>query len=230
MIKFFIRFGVLMIALAWLTLPVANVATATTHWLPGDFVGDQSFTFGGASGWQVNYLWNTRQMARVGQEFTPTLAALNVVNLAPYSCVECSQQWLLVRIRKGSIFGQVVGISYPVKLDAANNDSHTQFRFPFLIHLKPGDRYIIEAVPLWGNANSILWYGEPGVDFYPGGRAIAQSRPVNTADIWFEEGVIVSVPKISFDCMFNGWQYLLRSDNSAFNNQGECVRYVRSGR
>jgi hypothetical protein len=231
MIKSFIQFGMLMMTLALFTLPVENGAYAATNWLPGDFVGDQSFTFGGASGsgWEVNYLWNTRQMARVGQEFTPTLPALNVVDLVPFTCEGCSPQWLFVRIRKASIFGLVVGISYPVKLDAANNDTHTRFPFPSMIHLKPGDRYVIEVVPLWGNANSILWYGEPGVDFYPGGRAIANSKPVSTADIWFEEGVIVTIPRSSFDCMFSGWQYLLRRDNSAFNNQGECIRYVRSG-
>jgi hypothetical protein len=216
----------LIIALALFTLPATNVASAITNWLLGDFVGDQSFTFGGASGWEVNYLWNTTQMARVGQEFTPTLPALNVVYLMPFTCNNCSPQWLQVAIRKASIFGPVVGTSYPVELNAANNEMYARFSFPSLVHLKPGDLYVIEVVPLLGTENSILWYGEPGVDFYPGGNAIKLSQPVSNADIWFEEGVIVSVPQSAFDCHSNGWQYLLRSDNSAFKNQGECIRYV----
>src|SRR5437870_5650270 len=93
MMKYFIRLAMLMATLALFVLPAAHTASATTNWLPGDFVGDQSFTFGGAvgSGWEVNYLWNSRQMARVGQEFTPTLPALNVVDLAPFTCDGCSQ-------------------------------------------------------------------------------------------------------------------------------------------
>jgi hypothetical protein len=132
----------------------------------------------------------------------------------------------MVAIRKNTIFGPVVGVSYPVQLDAANNDSHTRFSFPFLVHLKPGDRYVIDVIPLKGNENSIVWYGQPGVDFYPAGNGIKLGKQVQDADIWFEEGVIVSTPKGVFDCLSNGWQYLLRPDNTPFNNQGECVRYV----
>jgi hypothetical protein len=223
-----IRFGMLAILGVLLLLPTSNIASAPTQRSMGDFVGDQVFAFGGASGWWVNNLWNTRQMARVGQEFTPTLPALNVVNLVPITCDGCSQQWLLVRIRKSTIFGPILGISYPVKLDAANNESHTRFLFPFMVHLKPGERYVIEVVPLWGRENSILWYGEPGVDFYPRGRAIKQSKAFEAADIWFEEGVMVSVPRFAADCLFGGWQYLLRADGSAFDGQVACVRYAWS--
>jgi hypothetical protein len=227
MIKSFIRFGVLLIVLASFTLPAVNVAAANSNWVIGDFIGDQSFTFGGAPGWEVNYLWNTQQLAPVGQEFTPELPALNIVILEPFTCTVCAeQQWLQVVIRKNTIFGPIIGTSYAVQLDAANNETNTKFRFPTLVHLKPGDRYVIDVVPLMGNENSIVWYGEPGIDFYPGGNAIKQGQPVKDVDIWFEEGVIISTPNGVRDCHSNGWQFLLKPDNTPFKNQGECVRYV----
>jgi hypothetical protein len=92
MVKSLVRPKVLSVVLALFTLTAANVASANNNWIIGGFVGDQSFTFGGPSGWQVNYLWNTRQLAPVGQEFVPTLPALNVVDLEPYNCTVCSKQ------------------------------------------------------------------------------------------------------------------------------------------
>ena len=202
MIKSLVRSKVLSVVLALFTLTAANVASANNNWQIGYFVGDQSFTFGGASGWEVNYLWNTRQLAPVGQEFVPTLAAINILYLEPFTCTVCStQQWLMVAIRKNTIFGPVVGISYPVQLDASKNEANTRFSFPFLVHLKPGDRYVIDVIPVKGNENSIVWYGQPGVDFYPAGNAIKLGKQVKDTDIWFEEELLSQPPK-AFSIVF----------------------------
>jgi hypothetical protein len=200
------------------------------HLQLNDVIGDQYFAFGGAVGTEVNYLWNIRQMARIGQEFTPTLPVLNIVDLFPYTCASCPPQWLMVSIHKNSIFGPIVGVSLPTKLKyASGNDvTSTRFQFPFVVHMQPGTRYVIEVIQLTGSGSSIFFWSNPELDGYPRGRAIVQSKPTAWADLWFDERYVVSTPRIALDCLFNGWQYLLKADSSAFNNQGECVRYVRS--
>jgi hypothetical protein len=214
--------GVALLIGAWCVLSFGPVQA-----VPYSYINDQSFTFGGAGEWYLNNLWNTRGAAQVGQEFTPSLPGLNVVNLAPITCTGCGPQWLWVRIRESSLRGRVVGMSTPVQLNALNNSSHTTFRFPFLVHLQPGMRYVIEVVPLIGRQNAILWYGESGMDFYPDGRAIVQSQPNPGADIWFEEGIIPAVPRLRAECLFNGWQLLVRADNTRFSGQQDCMRSVR---
>lgn len=230
MMKSFIRFGIFLILAAIFILPTTSVAASPSHLQLNDVIGDQYFAFGGAAGWEVNNLWNTRQMARIGQEFMPTLPVLNVVYLFPYTCKDCAPQWMMVVIHKDSIFGPVIGVSLPIQLKyASGNDViYTRFPFPLVVHLQPGARYVIEALRLTGSGSSILFWNDPEMDGYPRGRAIVQSAPAGWADLWFDERYVVGTPKIALDCFFNGWQYLLRPNGSTFNNQSECVRFVTS--
>jgi hypothetical protein len=146
---------------------------------------------------------------QLGQEFRPTLTALDFVDLVlgdagsdigPGASFE-------VKIHAETIAGAVLGTSDVVSLPdnfnpGGSSETYTHFTFASQVALTPGATAVIEIVQLppivAGNAN-FLMYGSSlsGPDRYTDGRAIiggAASQPL--FDFNFREGVTVtSVPE-----------------------------------
>jgi hypothetical protein len=123
----------------------------------------------------------------LGQEFTPTFKALDVVEIliGPRDPTSVG----LVNIRIGSIDGPIIGTSLPSTIDG----DIMRFDFSSLVSLIPGDLYVLEPLVLtepFGIAFS-------DTDTYANGRGIAFGSPVSNRDMWFREGVatVQTVPE-----------------------------------
>lgn len=117
----------------------------------------------------------------LGQEFTPTLPALNVVEIliGPRDLATVA----LVNIRIGSIGGPIIGTSLPGIIDG----SAIHFDFSSIVSLVPGNLYVLEPILLEGSFGLIF----SDTDSYAGGRAIVFGKPVSDRDMGFREGVTV---------------------------------------
>jgi hypothetical protein len=122
--------------------------------------------------------------APLGQEFTPSLAALDIVEIiiGPRDTGTVA----VVNIRKDSITGPLVGTSLP----GTFGETAIHFDFAGLVALVPGDRYVIEAVLISGPAFGPVF----SEDLYPGGRGIVLGSPLAGRDMGFREGLSVPEP------------------------------------
>lgn len=123
----------------------------------------------------------------IGQEFTPTLASLDVVelftaDLASNNGIGASLQ---LNIRALTIFGAIVGTSFVVPHpDAFFGVTH--FDFPAPVPLVPGI-FVMEIIVVGGDSWGVGSSGGP-VSTYPGGDQIIQGVNFPDNDLWFREG------------------------------------------
>jgi hypothetical protein len=190
----------------------------------GTFFIDQSNT-------QANFGRNFEHLGPMGQEFTPMLHALDVVELFVWdaSCSVVGSQGgsMAVRIREGSITGPILAtsatFSFPNCFSAV-----ASLAFPSVVPLTPGDLYVIEPFYVSGNSAGVDGYDGPSV--YAGGRGIIQGVPVEDNDLWFREGLAYFVAETKAECQRGGWENLVRFDGTPFDNQGTCIKYVKTGK
>jgi hypothetical protein len=107
--------------------------------------------------------------APLGQEFTPSLTALDTIEIL--IGLRDAATVAVVNVRKDSITGPLVGTSLP----GIFGDTAIHFDFAALVALVPGDRYVIEPVLISG-----LGFGPvfSDADTYAGGRAIVFGSPL----------------------------------------------------
>ena len=123
--------------------------------------------------------------APLGQEFTPSLAGLDTIEIliGPRDASAVA----VVNVRQDSIAGPVIGTSLPGTFGA----TFIHFDFAALVGLVPGNRYVIEPVMISG-----FEFGPAfsNTDTYSGGRAIVSGTPLSTQDMGFREGLAVPEP------------------------------------
>ena len=128
-----------------------------------------------------------------GQEFTPTLAALDGVHL--FIGPRNPEAVAVVNIRENTITGPIIGTSLPGTIPPPG-EPFIQFDFSDRVPLVPGNLYVMEVKILSGS-------GEPNFNFlpqitnedtYPGGRAISLGNPLPGSDLAFREGLVTPEP------------------------------------
>ena len=124
------------------------------------------------------------------QEFTPTLDALDVVEvfIGPRDPATVA----VVNIRIGSITGPIIGTSLPTGPTPGSQIVH--FDFPSAVPLVPGDLYVYEVSFLSGGFAFVT-----GPNTYPGGRAIMSGVPQPDLDSSFREGLSSDLPSDVLD-------------------------------
>ena len=126
----------------------------------------------------------------VGQEFVPSLSALDVVQLwlmGGYSYSGPGE--FIVNVRSETINGAIVGTSRVTTLPE-RYVGVASFEFE-RVALTAGQTYVIELVQLSGQ-NWLVGNGH--FTAYTLGRMIQQGRPMDTNDLWFREGVASPLP------------------------------------
>lgn len=183
-----------------LSLIIVAAATVECH---AQVILDQdnipaSFNFG-----QV-YSTSSSFTIPLGQEFVPTLNALNFIDLYvddAGSSIGPGADFL-VRIRTGSISGSILGTSLmtfvPDGTNTGGGNILTRFNFTTPVPLTPGSQYVwqIEQVGtiVPGNSNFGIAGDPVGSGAYLNGQAIIDGAIVAGNDFWFQEG-IVPVPE-----------------------------------
>lgn len=125
----------------------------------------------------------------VYQSFTPSLSAINFVQLQVWDEVQGASESMAVDLLAGSSAGPIIGVSAPASIPTAYLGSAT-FVFPNSISLTPGDTYFIQPVAQ-GNIYAPQYvYGNVP---YVGGNLTVNN--VTLADsMSFSEGIIVPEP------------------------------------
>jgi hypothetical protein len=163
---------------------------AVTAGATDDYTVDQSNDGGPADAW-----YNIEQGYPIGQEFTPALDHLDVVEL--WTADEYSEPSegadLYVTIHHATISAPSVATS-PVVHVPDGFQGPTRFEFPLSVPLVPGELYVIQV----HQADGFPWYlgndWDQG-DSYSGGRWVYMGTPVESVDTWFREGAfVVSTP------------------------------------
>jgi hypothetical protein len=143
-----------------------------------------------------------------GQEFVPTAAQLNAVDL-DLRTIQGTAGVASVRIRLDTMAGPIIGTSHTVPIGSTSQGSSlpfnpVRFDFPGPVPLEPGKRHVIEIVPIAGTLGVAWIYAQAG-DSYPGGRCILSGQPSDVpwpvpgpiggrASLWFQEGSEVRTP------------------------------------
>jgi hypothetical protein len=213
-------------------LPTGDVKNATTATnsaamqkaeTPAEFIVDQSQLV-------QNFSYNIF-LAPLGQEFTPTLHALDAVEVVvedgSCSLVGSTGGDLRLVIRQGSIAGTIMGTSSAMHFVNCFHGA-MRFDFPAFIPLTPGQTYVIEAQHVSGN--SPVLYMNNNSSSYSGGRFILNGVAQAGKDLWFREGLYNFVARTKEQVKTIGWQNLVRSDGTTFKNQGDCMQYINTGR
>lgn len=192
--------------------------------IPG-FIVDQSNT-----SFPLPFYYNIN-LTPIGQEFTPTLHAVDAVVLR-FDDASCSLSddeggILRVRIRKDNINGTIIGTSDTVQFPNCFVGTR-QFNFPSFIPLVPGKQYVIEPIHYSGNTATLFInnYGSS----YAGGRFILSGQLQPEKDLWFQEGLYRFIARHKYQAMNGGWKRVVRHDGTTFRNQGECLKYINTGR
>lgn len=149
----------------------------------------------------------------IGQEFTPTTAALDFVDLfiADAGSDTGPGASFRINIRSGSITGAILGTSNTLSLPDNFNQgigsyaafTPAEFTFAAPVTLVPGQLSVIEVVQVGpfvvGNSNFLVYGGPFGGSTYAGGRAIVGGTPQTNFDLAFREGVLnpATVPEPS---------------------------------
>lgn len=169
------------------------VVGAVIFWLSPLIASADSFIIDQRNDGPVNGgFYNLLFYAPLGQEFRPTLPALNVVELFTGTPgPRPSDTTLLVNIRVMTVSGSIIGTSLPTTVSGDFATSVVRFDFPSLVALVPGDLYVIEAVFVSG-VN--LGVGATTGNAYTAGRGIFNGVPSSDIDLWFREGV-TAVPE-----------------------------------
>ena len=122
----------------------------------------------------------------IGQEFTPLLDRVDVVELWIQPGLDSLFQ---VLIRDDTIDGEVLGAA-TTTVDAPDfSGSVARFEFPEPVSVVSGDRYVMQVLALQGFYGMLGVGVEDGTNVYPGGRYIRWGETHWTMDAWFREGV-----------------------------------------
>ncbi len=179
---------------------------------------------------RVALFQNIVAYAPEGQEFTPSLPALDTVELlvSTRSCEPSPR--LQVSIREATIRGTLVGQSEPFA--PANNRYRgvAYFHFPALVRLTPGSLYVVEVADVSGKAPQCVesLVGVTDLNPYPRGRQILSGEPQPNEDLFFREGLARATPPSADYCREGLWQHLSRPDGRAFQSEDDCVRYANT--
>jgi hypothetical protein len=176
------------------------------------------------------YSYNIGFLKPIGQEFFPTLHALDAVELI-IDDANCSEAGgtggsLKVAIHEGEITGPVIGTS---KTTSFPNCFYNiiRFEFPSFIPLTPGKKYVIEPVYVSGNTSTV--YVDKGPSpLYKQGNFIFQGAPEPEMDMWFREGLSKSIAQKSAQAKNGGWKKLVRANGTPFKSERECLSYIKS--
>jgi len=160
-----------------------------------EFIVDQSQT-------SFNVLFNLRFTGVTGQEFTPALPSLDVVELlfdGPDGTFPPNVPGQFsVGIHKGGVTGPVVGTSLPVTLLTGIFREVVRFEFLTSVSLVPGDLYLIEINRL-SDPDLPFFFGATDMATYPRGSAVIEGLPRSDFDLFFREGprsaIAVSAPR-----------------------------------
>jgi hypothetical protein len=180
----------------------------------------------------VSVYQNLVSFTPMGQEFTPTLPALDAAELLVNAYMCNTGPSLQVNIREATIRGPIVGRSSPFVPVKNNFHGIARFDFPTLVRVTPGSLYVIEAVDVSGKAFPCVesMVGVVNLNLYPGGRQILSGEPQTSEGLFFREGLARANPLTTDYCMEDLWQHLSRADGSAFRNQGDCIQFVNTGK
>lgn len=149
---------------------------------------DQSYTPANHTG-----LHSIQFMGRIGQEFVPTLPALDVVELITSDFNQSNGLGATLEVQiwsatAGNPFVNLEGTSNQVSLpDMAFGEVLTHFDFPASVALTPGNLYVLEVVALPGSDNWAVATDNPG---YAAGRGILLGAAELLLDVWFSEGPV----------------------------------------
>lgn len=127
----------------------------------------------------------------VTQEFTPTLGALDVVEVYTrdwsFPVTNGVGGTLQANIREDSTNGAILAVSAPLELPDGW-EGPSRFLFPNLVWLTPGKRFAIEVRLLAGNNWGVDSYGTFAPP-YDGGRYFVGPHQLSGKDMWFRTGV-----------------------------------------
>lgn len=179
---------------------------------------------------QKQYSYNIDFLKPIGQEFTPTLHALDAVELF-IDDANCSETGgtggsLKVVIHEGSIHGPVAGSS---KVTSFQNCYYNiiRFEFPAFVPLTPGKKYVIEPVYVSGNTSTVYVDKGPAPLYKPGG-LIFQGALDSEMDMWFREGLSTSIARREAQAKNGGWKKLVKADGTPFKSEKECLQYIKA--
>ena len=139
----------------------------------------------------------------IGQEFTPSLAGLDFVDLrvVDFGSDTGPGTDFHLQIRQGSILGTVVGTSetvfVPDNTNLGGGDIITRFLFPSVVALTPGSLYVIDVLqqaPSSGTGNFGITAGALG-GTYAGGSALVGGSAINRDFIFAEGLTTAAVPE-----------------------------------
>lgn len=167
-------------------MAVGILIVPTSSWADS-FVVDQSHTTAPFQGY-------TLPGQLVGQEFVPTLASLDSVELQMNS-QSSSLGSALINIRAGNIVGAILGTSNTLAMTNVGNPLQLyHFDFPGSVPLVPGNTHVIEVVHAAGGSVGVFLGGGLGLGTYAAGHAIAFGVQQIDDDLWFREGPVVPEP------------------------------------
>jgi hypothetical protein len=130
--------------------------------------------------------WTDQPM---GQSFTPSLSALQVVELSIAASDNNSGSTLYVNLRSNSITGPILASSVSAVIPY-NFLGITNFMFSAIVPIAPGTQYYLEPVIQSGPLiTSLVTDGS-----YSGGSAYLQGSAWTGHNLWFREGILVPEP------------------------------------
>jgi hypothetical protein len=151
-----------------------------------------------AQGLQVDQSWVAQPTgipsllfyAPVGQEFTPSLDALDAVEFltGDFSPGDLGAS-LVARIRSDNISGPILATSITTELPSRFSGT-TKFEFPSLVPVIPGHRYVME-IQLLGASEGNNWGIAIAPGPYAGGALVLSGERWDTAVAPFREGIIL---------------------------------------
>jgi len=176
------------------------------------------------------YSYNIEFLKPIGQEFFPTLHALDAVELfiddANCSAAGSKGGTLKVVIHEETIDGPVIGTSKISRFPSCFYNV-LRFEFPSFIPLTPGKKYVIEPVYVSGNTSTV--YVDQGpTSLYKPGSLIFQGALDSEKDMWFREGLSTSIAQRASQAKNGGWKKLVRADGTPFKSERECIDYIKT--
>ncbi|MGC8989827.1 MAG: PEP-CTERM sorting domain-containing protein, partial [Verrucomicrobiia bacterium] len=138
------------------------------------------------------------QSGPIGQSFTPSLPALDFIELWTGDGVPGNRlgATVYVVLRSDSITGPIISSTDPVFLSDGfgwfENEKQTMFFFSPSVALAPGQTYYFQVLTQPGSD----WWHVVGYNSYryPGGMMYGGSEPVPGMDLWFRTGIVVPEP------------------------------------
>jgi hypothetical protein len=151
----------------------------------------------------------------IGQEFTPNLHSLDVVQLFLEGLPNSPGANVFVHVRQSTVTGSILGTSQIINLPhippGGFISTPVHFDFDSSVALVPGNLYVIDLqfVPEGTGGNWAVLSGglnppNNPPNPYAGGRLIVGGTPISFApvDLWFQEGPAGNVPEPSAMSLF----------------------------